>query len=207
MRRRRPLAGVVAVATGVLLAAAPVAGADFELTPLAGIRIGGDLTAKTSGESLDLDDGAAFGFLLGFPLDDQSIVEVELVHHETELQRGDLFNGEPLFQLDVDSIMVGGRYQYGGNKVEGFVAGGLGMTRFHPSGAGLDDEYAVVLSIGGGVLIPVGRTLAVRLEGRGIGTFILDESAVFCDESVCAIIIEGDGFVQAEFRAGLTIRF
>lgn len=87
------------------------------------------------------------------------------------------------------------------------MAGGLGVTRFHPRGAGLDDEYAVVLSIGGGALIPLGKRLAVRLEGRGIGTFILDETAVFCDENVCAIIIEGDGFVQAEFRAGLTIRF
>ena len=108
MRRRRRLAGIAAVATGVLLAAAPVGGADFELTPLAGIRIGGGFTAETSGEDLELDEGAAFGLLLGFPLDDESIIEVELVHHETELQRGSPFSGEPLFQLNVDSIMVGG---------------------------------------------------------------------------------------------------
>ena len=204
---KRGLASVVAVAAAVLVATVSVVGAELELTPLVGIRIGGSLTAEPSGESLDLDDGVAFGLLLGFPLDDQSIVEVELVHHETELRGGDLFNGEPLFELDVDSIMVGGSYRYGDNKVEGFVAGGLGVTRFSPDGAGLDDEYAVVLSIGGGALIPVGKKLAVRLEGRGIGTFMLDETAVFCDETVCGIIIDGDGFVQAEFRAGLTMKF
>jgi len=202
---RRAVALVAAM--GALLVAAPVAGANFELTPMVGFRIGGSFEEESSGEKLELDEGAVYGLLLGFPLDDQSIVEVELAHNQTELQSGSLFNGEPLFELDVDSIMAGGRYQSDRDGVKGFVAGGLGLTRFSPRGAGLDDEFAAVLSIGGGALIPLGKHLLVRLEGRGMGTFMIDRTEIFCNEGACVISIQGDGFLQAEFRVGMTISF
>lgn len=202
---RRTVALLVAV--GLLLLAAPVPGATFELTPLVGFRIGGSFQDETSGQDLELDEAATYGFLLGFPLDDQSVVEVELVHYRTELESGDLFSSEPLFELDVDSIMAGGRYQYDDHKVKGFVAGGLGLTRFSPRSAGFDDEFAAVLSIGGGALIPLGEHFVVRLEGRGVGTFMIDRTEVFCNEAACVIAIEADGILQAEFRVGVTMNF
>jgi len=202
---RRTLA--LAVTICAFLVGAPVPGANVELTPLVGYRLGGSFEEKDSGESLDLDEGSVYGVLLGFPLDFQSIVEIELVHHETELQSGSLFNGEPLFELEVNSIMAGGRYQSDTDKVKGFVAGGLGLTHFNPRGAGLDNEFAGVLSIGGGALIPMGQHLLLRLEGRGMGTFMISRTEIFCNEAACVIAIEGDGFLQAEFRFGLTISF
>lgn len=209
------LAVALAVLLAGLLGAAPVAGADrragadprFELTPFAGFRIGGSFEDQITGADLELDEGSAFGLLLGIPLDDQSIVEIEFVHHETELESGGLFDGEPLFDLDINSIMAGGRYQTDHDRVKGFVAGGLGLAHLEPTGAGLDDEFAAVLSIGGGALIPLGKHVLVRLEGRGIGTFMIDRTEAFCTEGVCGVIIEGEGFLQAEFRAGLTISF
>ena len=190
-----------------LLAVTPVAAADFELTPLAGFRLGGSFDAVESGVNLELDETGTYGLLLGFPLDEQSVVEVELVHQGTELSSGGLFEGEPIFDLDIDSIMAGGRYQSDHDRVRGFVAGGLGLTRFNPHGSQWDDEWSVSLSLGGGALVQMGERFALRLEGRGLGSFLIDRTAVFCGDAGCQVLIEGSGILQVEARVGLSILF
>ncbi len=200
--------GLLGIALVLAVAAARPAKAEgFELTPQAGFRLGGSFEAAAQDVDLDLDESAAWGVVLGFPLDDQSIVEVELVHQGTELQSGGLFSGDPLFDVSIDSILAGGRYQSDGDRVRGFVAGGLGVTRFGPGSSDWDDEWAISLSIGGGALIQMGQRVALRLEGRGIGTFMVDRTAIFCGGSGCLVEIEGSGILQAELRAGLTFTF
>jgi opacity protein-like surface antigen len=204
-------AGLLAVAMGAILAAVPARAEGFELTPVVGYRIGGEFDVEGSSEKLELDEAATFGLIFGFPLDYQSVVEVELEHQATSLQGGALFSGEPLFDLGVTTIQAGGRYQSDHDKVKGFVSGGLGFSYFKPSGdldgQPLNDEWAWVLSLGGGAIIPVSEKLAVRLEGRAIGTFLLDSSGAFCSQGLCVVSVDGSGFVQAEFRVGLAISF
>jgi len=195
----------------VIFTVAPARAEGFELTPVLGYRIGGEVDDEISGEKLELDEAATFGLIFGFPLDYQSVVEVEIEHQETSLQGGAVSSGQDLFDLGVTSIQAGGRYQSDHDKVKGFVAGGLGVSLFRPKGdldgVQLDDEWAWVLSLGGGAIIPVSEKLAVRLEGRALGTFLLDSTGAFCAQGVCAVSIEGSGFLQAEFRVGLAISF
>ena len=203
--------GALAVALVAVLVSVPARAEGFELTPLVGYRIGGEFEIEGSGEELELDDAAMYGFLFGFPLDDQSVVEVELAYQGTTLQGAGPFSGEELFDLDVWSLQAGGRYQSDNDKVKGFVSGGVGLSLFRPrddlDGQRLDDEWAFVLSLGGGAIIPVSEKLAIRVEGRGVGTFMIDSSGAFCSQGICAIAIEGSGFLQLELRAGLAINF
>jgi opacity protein-like surface antigen len=211
MRNRFWTATLLVMIMGALLAAAPARAEGFELTPVLGYRIGGEFEVEDSSEKLELDPAATFGFIFGFPLDDQSIIEVDLAHQETTLTRGSQFASEPLFDLGVTTIQAGGRYQSDHDKVKGFVSGGLGFSYFKPSGdldgQPLNDEWAWVLSLGGGAIIPVSEKLAVRLEGRAIGTFLFDSSGAFCSQGLCVVSVDGSGFVQAEFRVGLAISF
>jgi opacity protein-like surface antigen len=203
--------GALAVALGLMLASAPAQAEGFELTPLVGYRIGGEFEIEDSGEELELDDAAMYGFIFGFPLDYQSVVEVELAYQGTTLQGAGPFSGEDLFDLGVWTLQAGGRYQSDHDKVKGFVSGGVGLSLFSPKedfdGQKLDDEWAWVLSLGGGAIIPVSEKLAIRVEGRGVGTFLINSSGAFCSQGICAIAIEGSGFLQLELRAGLAINF
>jgi hypothetical protein len=196
----------------LLLSAGLAAGQEqdprFEATPLIGYRIGGSFQAEDSDVDLDLDEAPAYAVLLGFPLDDQSIVEIELSHMRTTLEDGGLFQGRPLFDLDVDSVLAGGRYQFEPRgRARGFVAGGLGLVRYAPRSPGLSNEWAVSLGVGGGALIHLGGPVSLRLEGRGVLTWITDSSRVFCDNAGCVVYIEGQGLLQGELRAGLTFAF
>ena len=199
------------VALGLILGSAPAQAEGFELTPMVGYRIGGEFELEETGDELNLDDAAIYGFIFGFPIDYQSVVEVELAYQGTALQGGGAFAGEKLFDMSVTTLQAGGRYQSDNDKVKGFVSGGIGLSYFSPQedfqGESLSDEWAWVLSIGGGAIIPVSEKLAIRLEGRGVGTFLIDSKGAFCAQGVCAVAIEGRGYAQLELRVGLAIAF
>ena len=74
MRKRQQL-GLLAMSLLLsVMAGRPVQAEGFELTPQAGFRLGGSFEAVEQNVDLDLDETATWGVLLGFPLDDQSIV-------------------------------------------------------------------------------------------------------------------------------------
>jgi hypothetical protein len=92
----------------------------------------------------------------------------------------------------------------------GFVGGGLGATRFTLTN-GADRDLRPSLSLGAGVLVPLGEHLAFRLEGRGYLTLTDGDSGLACvsgpQDALCQLAYEGNAFFQFEALAGLSLRF
>jgi opacity protein-like surface antigen len=191
----------------VLLPVAARADWGVELTPFAGFRFGGQFTDNTTGLDLDVDEGGSFGLILGLQATHETDYELFYSFQKTTLQGEGLFAGEPLFDLTIHYLHIGGTYLFPGERVRPFIGGGLGLTYFSPDGPGLDSEIDFSFSLGGGVKIPVSKKVGLRLEGRGFLTILPDNTDIFCVSSggaACAVRVQGDVFGQVELLAGIS---
>lgn len=195
------------VAFLVLFPAAARADWGVELTPFAGFRFGGSFEDNTTGLDLDVDEGESFGLILGLQATQESDYELFYSFQKTELKGEGVLSGEPLFDLDIHYLHLGGTYLFQGERVRPFISGGLGLTYFSPNGPGLDSEIDFSLSLGGGVKIPISKKVGLRLEGRGFLTILPENTDIFCVSSggaACAVRVQGDVFGQVELLAGIS---
>ena len=204
----RPFRLVVPLVALLILFPTP-ARADWgvELTPFAGYRFGGSFEDNTTGLDLDVDEGESFGLILGARATHETNYELFYSVQKTTLQGEGLFAGEPLFDLDIHYLHLGGTYLFPGERVRPFIGGGLGLTYFSPDGPGLDSEIDFSLSLGGGVIIPISKRVGLRFEGRGFLTILPDNTDIFCVSSgvvACAVRVQGDVFGQVLLLGGIT---
>jgi opacity protein-like surface antigen len=178
-----------------------------ELTPFAGFRFGGGFTDNATGLDLDVDEGESFGLILGVPATPDTQYELFYSFQKTSLQGEGLFANDPLFDLDIHYLHIGGTYLFPGERVRPFIGGGLGLTLFSPDGPGLDSEVYFSFSLGVGAKIPLSKRVGLRLEGRGFLTILPDETDIFCVSSggaACNVRVQGDVFGQVELLAGIS---
>jgi len=195
------------VALLVLFPAPALADLGVELTPFAGFRFGGSFTDNTTGLDLDVDEGESFGLILGLRATQESDYELFYSFQKTTLQGEGLFAGEPLFDLTIHYLHIGGTYLFPGKKVRPFISGGIGLTYFSPDAPGLDSEIDFSLSLGGGVKIPISKKVGFRLEGRGFLTILPENTDIFCVSyggATCDVRVQGDAFGQVELLAGIS---
>ena len=81
----------------------------------------------------------------------------------------------------------------------------LGATLFNPA-QGYSSEVRPSINIGIGYQLPLGDTLALRVEARGYGTFVNSSGGLFCSGG-CVVSIKGDAITQGEVMLGLSARF
>ncbi len=184
--------------------------AEFEVTPLLGYTFGGNFKDSETDETLDFDEGVSYGVILG--LRDQSkaggaFYELLYLRQETYLKLENTdFSSSKKFDVDVNYLHFGGRFgPEEGETFNPYVAAGLGVTYFDPQKG--DSETKFSFSIGGGVNIPLYKALSLRLEGRGFGTVISNDSSVFCANNQCLIKAKGDVLWQFTGFSGVTFTF
>lgn len=187
------------------------AGWGVEITPYAGYRVGGGFEDNVTGVGLDVKEGGSFGLILDLSdrqgNEEQTQYELFYGLQRTRVTAGGTFGGEPLFDLDIHYLHVGGTYAVPGERVHPYVAGGLGATHFAPHGSGLDSKTHFSVSLGGGVKVPVSRHVGLRIEGRGFLTILPDSAELFCVSSggaACRAKVRGDAFGQFLFLAGVS---
>jgi len=183
------------------------AGWGLEITPYAGYAIGGGFEDNTTGAGLDVREGGAFGLILD--LSDSPETQYELFYgfQRTKVTGGGTFGGDPLFDLDIHYLHLGGTYLFPGEKVRPYIAGGLGATHFVPGGSGLNPKTYFSLSLGGGAKLPISRHVGLRFEGRGLLTILPDTTEIFCVSSggaACNVRVQGDVLGQLLLTAGIT---
>ncbi len=183
--------------------------AEFEITPLLGYTFGGNFKDSETDETLDFDEGASYGVILG--LRDETKVggafyELLYLRQETYLKLENTeFISKEQFDVDVNYLHFGGRFGPEGATFNPYVAAGLGVTYFDPQKG--DSETKFSFSIGGGVNIPLYKHIALRLEGRGFGTVISNDSSVFCSDNQCLIKAKGDVLWQFTGFSGVVFSF
>jgi hypothetical protein len=201
---RRLIAGSLAA---IMLIAPPASAQRFELTPFAGWRFGGDLDEPDSDVDYDIDEHASYGLVFSWTLDYARQFEVLWSYQPTQVDSGGIFGGDPVLDLDVHYVHIGGTYVPGGSKrFRPFVSGGIGLTHMSPDRSGLDSETDFSLSLGVGVKAYLNDHLGLRLEARGYLTAMDSKTRLFCSGG-CEVQVEASGFRQGEILLGVVAAF
>lgn len=195
----------VLMAVLVTLVASSASAGSFEITLLGGMRMGGEFQDSVTHETRWLDAGPSFGLALGFPLEPDRTLEVVWTHEEGQVA-GTSDGGAPV-GLDLDNIGIGGTYEWSQGKVRPFVSGTLGMMIVSPELVGAGRDAFFTMSLGGGVKIPVSRTIAIRFEGRGFLVLATGDSSGVCGSAGCVLSYSGSGLTQLELLTGVSWTF
>ena len=190
-----------------LLGAPAVAFAQtLEVTPFAGYRFGGDFFEIVTGQRVDLDGAPSFGVTVDVPLWDGIQIEGLFTHqHAHVLIPAGPFRPAARWQISVDHWQGGGLQEFGGGRIRPFLTGTFGLTRY---AAADDSEIRIALGAGGGVKMFPSRRVGVRLDGRVFATFVdADASLGVCGVGTCFIRFRADIVWQADFTAGVVLRF
>jgi hypothetical protein len=185
------------------LAAAPCRAEHVvELVPAIGVRNGVTLSPDASGVGkVEAGMSGTIGFGVNVQVKPDGWFE-SFVDHQSLTFDG---AGTDPFDVAVDYLQFGGRYQPGEGSIHPFVSAALGFTRFgsHPGDVG--NSVGVSGSLAGGFQVPIGRSAAFHFEARGYAT--LDNAAIsaVCGPG-CFITFHGDGWYQFAARAGFAFR-
>jgi hypothetical protein len=182
----------------------------FEITPFAAYRVGGTFDDADGQGQLELRESNAWGFTVNGKVESNTEWEVFFARQSTDIDTSGIPDPQPEFDIDIDYLHFGGTYLFDGERVRPFVALTVGATRYEPRAPGYDARTYASMSLGAGWKFRLAEHFGLRLEARGFGTLIDNNSRLFCEidgGGACLIVIEGRIVAQWEARAGFSIRF
>jgi hypothetical protein len=203
------LASTLTVLVCLLGHAEPLAAQDFELTPMAGYRFGGDFFELLTRQPLDIDGAPAVGVVIDVPTSNGFQVEALFTHQHAQALVPTVPSGRPVsWHFDVDHWQAGGLQEFDTGRMRPFLTGTLGLTSYR---AQENDELRFTVGAGGGIKLFPSRHVGVRLEGRAFMTVVDADVALFACSTLanqgCIVGFTANFVWQTEFTAGLIIRF
>ena len=194
------------VAACLFGAPAPASAQTVEVTPFTGYRFGGDFFEIVTGQRVDLDGAPSFGGTVNVALSNGLQFEGLFSHqHANVLVPASHFRPAARWQISVAHWQGGGLQEFGDTRVRPFVTGTFGLTRYAAPG---DSEIRFTLGAGTGVKLLPSRHVGVRLDGRVFATFVdADASLGVCTPGPCFVRFHADIVWQADFTAGVVVRF
>jgi opacity protein-like surface antigen len=178
----------------------------FSITPFIGYRGGGSFTETTTGANLKLDPAQSYGLVADIRVTRETEVELLWSRQHTQL-KADSPVTIPLFHANIDYYHIGATYLFSTERIQPFLVGSIGATRFSPQQAGFESDTKFSIGVGGGVRVALTRNFGLRFEGRAYGTVLSNDSAVFCSGATCAIHVDGTMLWQYEANAGVYLAF
>jgi hypothetical protein len=208
---RMRLASVLMLLTAAT--ASQASGLDLEITPLVGYRVGGEFRDTSTGSNRDIQEHSSFGLALDLGKTSDTQWELTFSREDTSIRSP---RGAPAVEpldLRIDYLQLGGTYFWSepaANGIEPYGVGGLGVTRFSPLRAGLDNRTEASINVGVGLRVPLSKRLALRLEARGYVTLLNTNGSVFCrsdnGDAACTIHARASGLWQVEALVGLAFK-
>ncbi len=183
----------------------------FQITPTAGYRTSGQLTATDrdflNDADVEVDKSSVFGVIVDIPFG-QSGFGLELLANRQEsaftIDPGLFDPSERLGDVEISYLQGGIYYEWGGGQVVPFISVTGGVTRIDPKFDDLEAEDRASATIGGGVKIFFNRNVGLRLEGRGYWT---DLDTRFRDDDRRHDRSVDEALYQGEASAGLIFAF
>lgn len=198
--------GTIAVLACLAGHPAPLRAQAVEITPFGGYRFGGDFFELITGQPVDLDGAPAFGVAVNVPLSMLKGFQIEglFSHEQADLTlQARPFGSTTLARMTVE--LAGGLQEFGDGRVRRFLTGMPGLTRYAGEG---DSEIRFALGAAGGVKLFPSRRVGLRLDGRVFATFVdADLGLLACSSGGCLLALHADVVWQAEFTAGIVLRF
>jgi opacity protein-like surface antigen len=181
----------------------------FEITPLGGFQGGGRFDIQNSNQNADVDSHNMYGIALGLRNDPTEQYELLYTRQETNLENNPQFG--PL-NLNIEYLHVGGTVVTNDERrVQPYIAGGLGVTRFNTDLPNVNEETHFSINFGGGLRVPFNPHFSLRLEARGFLSFVDTNTAIFCasgsNGGFCNIRGRGNTFFQYNVLAGAAFAF
>jgi hypothetical protein len=195
-------------ALAVMIAAPANALAENAFAAFGGWRANGTFEDTVAQHSVRLRDHGSFAAALDLTYDETRQYEFFVSHQSTSLAVTPIGStASTQFPVKVTYFHLGGTNYFDGPASVGpFVAGGFGLTRLAPGLDGFESETKPSLSLALGFAVPLGRYVALRMEGRGYWTLINSSGGLFCAGG-CTIAIKGDTLAQIELLIGISGRF
>ena len=207
------VAAAIAAAGLCVVASAPSLAAEFEIAPFAGYRAGGAFRDTSIDQNRDIDENASFGVALNLRRDGESQWELTYSRQDTRIAALAGASVPESLDLRVDYLQLGGTYFFSETSHPGFdpyVVGGLGITRFTPARATLNDRIEPSINVGIGMRVPVSQRVALRIEGRAYVTVLESSGSIFCRygnvDAACTIHARATGLWQLEALFGVAFR-
>lgn len=180
----------------------------FEVAPLFGYQVGGNLTQTGTDQHLRLGDHASFALAIDARADAVSQYELFYGRQPTVLRS----NGVNLFNVAVEYLHVGGTLTLDDStRAKPYLAGGLGVSRMSPDSAPGTDDTSFSISLALGLRVPVSEHFSLRAEGRGFLSVLNGDGALFCHSgqngAICQITAQGSTLFQFAFLAGVAYSF
>lgn len=179
---------------------------DSNVTVYGGYRFGSGLTDANTGKTWELTEGPSWAVAADFGIDSRTQWELLVSYRNSSLRASGFSPVANNIGVGITYYHVGGTYFVDSIGKGVYVVGGLGATLFQPHESDLSSELRFSLNLGVGYMIPLGRSLALKLEGRGYVTLINSSGGFFCSGG-CVVQIKGDTLTQGEVLAGLAFRF
>jgi hypothetical protein len=196
------LSGIIALIFSLSVSSA----FSFELTPIAGYRIGGALEDGLTNIEMELIDSESYGVIINFDLSPGKKLEFLYSHQETSVQISPTFVISPEWNIDVDYFHIGGLNTFNSyGTFKPFVAGGIGLTHVDPDR--FNPVSRLSLSLAGGGKLFMSDNVGLRLEARSYWTFFDSSSTIFCNNGGCQVFVESDTWWQFETNIGVFFRF
>jgi hypothetical protein len=185
-------------------AAQQPAGRDFAI--YAGYRFGGSLTDVATQDKWEASEAGSFALALGLGVDGQRQYQLFFSRYTGALQPSGFLTPVSDIGLSISYLHFGGTYFLEATGGGPYVAGGVGLTNFHPSEPGFGSETRLSMSVAAGYQLPLSPRFALRLEGRAYATFVNSGTSFLCSGG-CVVQIQGDTFAQGDLLAGVAVRF
>ncbi len=200
------IAGALVTALVFLGRPAVMSAQALEVVPFGGYRFGGGFFERITGQPVDLDGAPALGAAVDVPLSRGFQVEGLFSHQGARVSVPPVTFGLPTtWRIDVDHWLVGGLQEFRAGAARPFLTGMLGITRY---AAASDSEIRFTMSAGGGVKLIPWRHVGLRLDTRVFATFVdAAGSLLACAPGVCFLALNADVVWQAEFTAGVLLRW
>jgi opacity protein-like surface antigen len=182
-----------------------------EITAFGAYRFGGTFEEEATGATYELEDSPSFGLILNLRHKDPTQWEILYSQQQTEAEFTGSTLNDPIVDIDLHVLQLGGTYQWDGDVARPYLAFTLGGTHVRTSSAESRSDTFFSGSIGVGMkFLPTSR-VGIRVEARAYGTLVSSSTDLFCstgpDTNICAIRVEGKMLSQIETFAGITVRF
>lgn len=183
---------------------------EFEITPFAGYRLGGEFDASNedffdTNLDAEIEESSIYGVIFGIPLSRDWKLELLASRQESAfiIDEGLLSPTTELGDVTLSFYHAGFAYEWGLGQARPFLFGSAGLARIEPDFPELNAENRISGSLGGGVKVFFSENIGLRFEGRGywtdLGTDWEDRYDRYDDDS--------GGLFQAEASAGLILAF
>lgn len=184
------------------------AAGDYEVTPVLGYTLGGQFESSNDLDTYDVAEDSSYGLILGLRDRSKAGAFYELLYSRQDTsfdEAGTNFADNAKFAVAINYLHLGGRYGKTGERVNPYVAAGVGVTHFIPEQG--DAETRFSFSLGGGIIFPLNKHVGLRVEGRAFGSLFDSSGELFCVNNRCVVQVDGDLFWQFSGYSGITFSF